>query len=72
MKVEIPRLATRVEDRKKIVNATRLWGLLTLSGVLLLAAFTIWHIVRRGRILRSSLAPPRVVPPLQDPSTDVT
>jgi hypothetical protein len=72
MKAENPRRVLRAEDRVKIVKATKLWGVLTLSGVVLLAVLTIWHIIRRGRLLSASLAPPRVVPPLQDPSTDVT
>jgi hypothetical protein len=71
MEIDKPRVALRPEDRKKIASATKLWGYLTLSGVVLLAALTIWHIIRRGRLLRSSLAPPRAVPPLQNPSTDM-
>ncbi len=66
------RVPLRREDRRIIARATSLWGLLTLSGVSILVGFTIWHLVRRGRLLRASLAPPRLVEPLEVPPVEPT
>jgi hypothetical protein len=38
-----------------------LWGGLTLGGVAALGALVIWHLRRRGQLLRERLGPPRVV-----------
>ena len=67
------RRPTRValEDRKRIVRATTLWGALALSGTSLIAVLSIWHLVRRGRVIRASLAPPRPVAPLEARSADL-
>jgi hypothetical protein len=43
-------------------------GLVTLA---VLGALLMWHIMRRGRLIRERLGPPRVVPPLQPPEREV-
>jgi hypothetical protein len=49
-------------DRDRLARrAARLWGYVTLSGVLTLAVFVIWHLVRRGRLLRDRSMPIRAV-----------
>jgi hypothetical protein len=49
------------EGRRRIRDATRMWGLSTLGGIAILAVLVIWHLVRRGRLLRDRLGPPRSV-----------
>ena len=43
-------------------------GLVTLAA---LGGLLIWHIMRRGRLIRESLNSPRVVRPLEPPSEEV-
>jgi hypothetical protein len=64
--------ALKAARRRKIAYATKLWGLLALSGVGLLSAMAIWHLVRRGRLVRANLGPPRPVRPLEAPTTETT
>ena len=52
---------TDEQGRRRVIRATLLWSGVSLSGVGLLAGFTIWHLVRRGRVLRESLGNPRRV-----------
>lgn len=47
--------------RRRIARATATWGALTLGAVAVLAALIIWHLIRRGRLIRQSLSPPRDV-----------
>jgi hypothetical protein len=50
-----------VEARRRLGEAaTSLlgWGL---AGIAALGALAIWHLVRRGRLIRDSLAPPKDV-----------
>lgn len=61
------RVRLRPEDRRNIARLTSLWGMLTLSGLTILAGMTIWHLIRRGRLIRSMLPPPRSVEPLEIP-----
>ncbi len=58
---EPKRRKSAVDDRRRIGRAVATWGGMTLSGVVLLTAFVLWHLVRRGRLLRDRLGPPRVV-----------
>lgn len=44
---------------RKARQAAVLWGTLTLGGVGILALFVLWHLARRGRLLRDRLGPPR-------------
>lgn len=56
--------------RRRIANAATLWGALALSGTSIVAALAIWHLVRRGRLIRDSLGPPKAAPALELPATD--
>jgi hypothetical protein len=49
-----------------------LWGLLTLGLIVFMAIIVVWHLVRRGRLLRDRLAPPRPVdwPAPQEPAPE--
>jgi hypothetical protein len=49
------------EARKRIGDAAALWLSLVLGAVAMLAAAVIWHLVRRGRLIRDRLGPPRDV-----------
>jgi hypothetical protein len=60
----IPMPETRrpsAEAHRRIARAAATWGLLTLGSVAVLAALIVWHLVRRGRLIRQNLGPPRVV-----------
>ena len=50
--------------RKAAASAVRMWGGITLGSVVLLVALVLWHMIRRGRLLRDNLSPPRVIPTL--------
>ncbi|HEU5115940.1 MAG TPA: hypothetical protein VFT74_04620 [Isosphaeraceae bacterium] len=52
--------------RSRVGSAIALWGTLTLSGVSILGAFTLWHLKRRARLVRERLGPPRNLQPLTD------
>ena len=43
-------------------------GLVTLAA---LGGLLIWHIIRRGRLIRERLNPPRIVRPLEPPGHEV-
>ena len=53
------RRANTPAGRRRIAGAATLWGILALSGTTILSALAIWHLVRRGRLLRESLGPPK-------------
>jgi hypothetical protein len=56
----MPMREPRDQDRERQArNAAVLWGSLTLGGIGVLAAFALWHLARRGRLLRDRLGPPR-------------
>jgi hypothetical protein len=38
-----------------------LWASMTLSGIGILAVLVMWHLARRGRLIRERLGPPRSV-----------
>ena len=61
---------TALGDRKRIAQAAMLWGGMALTGIILVAVLTVWHLVRRGRVIRASLAPPRPIAPLDPQPTD--
>ncbi len=59
------------ESRRRRLRARpELWGLLTLSSVVALSAAAIWHLIRRGRLLRASLSPPRPSSRRESPRVD--
>jgi hypothetical protein len=66
LKAPDPKPRRSTSDRSRIRSAAYLWGTLTLSGVSILGGLTIWHLRRRGRLLRDRLGPPRDVRPLTD------
>jgi hypothetical protein len=43
--------------RKK--EAVLLWAYLSLGGIVVLAIFILWHLARRGRLIRERLGAPR-------------
>lgn len=51
-------------DRKLVAQAALLWGGVALSGMILIVILTVWHLIRRGRVIRASLAQPRPIAPL--------
>lgn len=55
----IPTARTRA--KRRVARVVALWGGLALSAIALLGALAIWHIIRRGRVLREGSAPPRPV-----------
>lgn len=52
---------TKSEQRRRVGMLARLWGELTLGGVLVVTGFVLWHLRRRGRLLRERLGQPRMV-----------
>src|SRR5262249_7457794 len=53
--------ARRHAARRRIARAAATWGGLAVFTIVALAALTIWHLIRRGRLIREGLGPPRVV-----------
>jgi hypothetical protein len=47
--------------RRRVGEALRLWGGTTLGGVVVLGALAIWHLKRRGRVVRERLGNPREI-----------
>lgn len=47
--------------RRRVGEALRLWGATTLGGVVVLGALAIWHLKRRGRVVRERLGNPREI-----------
>ncbi|MFM7318594.1 MAG: hypothetical protein ACKO85_07120 [Isosphaeraceae bacterium] len=45
-------------DKRRIADAVVLWQLLTLAGLVVVSVFTIWHLKRRGSIVRNRIEPP--------------
>ena len=56
--------------RKRVAQAALLWGGMALTGMTLVVVLTVWHLIRRGRVIRTSLAPPRPIAPLDRQSVD--
>lgn len=71
---EAGRPAANAADRRRVQRAVAAWAALTLGGLVVLAALVLWHLVRRGRLLRDRLGPARVVrwPDLDDRPPDAT
>jgi len=49
------------EARLKVGRVAATWMALALTSVGTLGALVIWHLVRRGRLIRARLDPPRPV-----------
>lgn len=56
------------ERRDRLGSAALLWGSLTLSGIAALSGLAIWHLIRRGRLLREGAVPPRKIEWPEPPS----
>ncbi len=50
-----------VPPRQRVERVVALWGVVTLVGVAILGLFVVWHLVRRGRLVRDRLGHPRIV-----------
>jgi hypothetical protein len=57
---------TKAEQRLRVGRVARLWGELTLGGILVMTALVLWHLRRRGRLIRERLGPPRRLRPLDE------
>jgi hypothetical protein len=51
----------RTPEVRRARNAAVLWGLVALGGTGTVAALTLWHLARRGRLLRDRLSLPKMV-----------
>ena len=56
-------------DRQRLGQAFAWIIGLTASGVGIVGIFTIWHLSRRARLIRETLAPPKPLPPLEIPES---
>jgi hypothetical protein len=54
-------VAEGTEAWRRIGHAAVTWLSLLLVGMVAFSAFVIWHLVRRGRLIRDQLGPPRAV-----------
>ena len=53
--------------RDRVGYATWLWAQLVLGSLLILTTLILWHLLRRGRLLREELNRPRPLSPLPEP-----
>lgn len=65
-------LRGRVEARQRIARAAAAWMVLALSALVTLVSLIVWHLIRRGRLIREALPPPRGIrlPELQPADPD--
>lgn len=49
------------EARHQLGRALATWTALSLATMILLVALVVWHLVRRGRLIRARLGSPRKV-----------
>jgi hypothetical protein len=57
-----PEALTRSEEAKRrIARVTATWGALALGSIVMMTVLIIWHLIRRGRLIREGLQPPREV-----------
>ncbi|HEV3166186.1 MAG TPA: hypothetical protein VGZ22_19330, partial [Isosphaeraceae bacterium] len=56
----------RTEARRRVGEAAATWLGLSLASISAVSALVVWHLVRRGRLIRERLPPPRIVPDLDD------
>ena len=59
---QAPAPAVDPEAYRRIGHAAATWLGLTLAAIAILSVGVIWHLVRRGRLIRDRLGPPRVSP----------
>ena len=53
-----PVVIQNLDKGESVRNLVILWQLLTLGGIILITIFTIWHLKRRGMIVRNRINPP--------------
>jgi hypothetical protein len=58
---QAPAPAVDPEAYRRIGHAAATWLGLTLAAIAILSVGVIWHLVRRGRLIRERLGPPRAV-----------
>lgn len=49
------------EAGRRVGRIAVVWLVLALGTIVVLSALVVWHLLRRGRLIRSSLGPPRMV-----------
>jgi hypothetical protein len=49
------------EAKRRVGRAAAIWGALALGSIVTITAMIIWHLIRRGRLIRERLQPPRKV-----------
>jgi hypothetical protein len=49
------------EARRRVRRLAATWGTLALGSIVTLVVLIVWHLIRRGRLIRQGLGPPRVV-----------
>lgn len=62
----------RAEARRRIGRAVAAWMALALTAVVTVTTLIVWHLVRRGRLIRETLPPPRagILPELLSADSD--
>jgi hypothetical protein len=58
------------EGRRRVGRAAATWLALALASIVTLGSLVVWHLIRRGRLIREGLGPPRIVDRL-DPERPV-
>jgi hypothetical protein len=56
--------------RQRLGRLARLWGELTLGGIVLITLLSVWHLRRRAALVRDRLGPPRALPGLEAHRTE--
>lgn len=54
----VPDVIQNLDKTDGVRDLVILWQLLTLGGIILITIFTIWHLKRRGMIVRNRINPP--------------
>jgi hypothetical protein len=49
------------EAKRRVGRAAATWAVLALGSIVTMTALIVWHLIRRGRLIREGLQPPRKV-----------
>jgi hypothetical protein len=49
------------EAKRRLARLTATWAALALGSIVTMTALIVWHLIRRGRLIREGLPPPRDV-----------